>query len=50
MRYLITGNLAALTAARTELDRQAARFRDPDLRTAFLGNVLLHRQIAEGLP
>ncbi|MCC6602438.1 MAG: AAA family ATPase [Anaerolineae bacterium] len=44
-RYQISGDAAALAAARTELARQATAFTDPDLRHAFLQNVPLHQQI-----
>lgn len=45
VHLLITGDLAALTAARTELERQAAAFTDLSLRQDFLERVSLHRQI-----
>ncbi len=38
VRYRVTGEATALAAARAELDRQAARFRDPALRAAFVKN------------
>jgi DNA-binding SARP family transcriptional activator len=44
-RYQVTGDVAALTAARTELEGQAAAFTDSALRRAFLQAVPLHSQI-----
>ena len=47
MRYQVTGDPAALEAARTELEKQVSLFRDADLRAAFLQNVAVHRQIIQ---
>lgn len=44
-RYQVTGDVADLEAARTELERQSAAFVDPALRRAFLQNVPLHRDV-----
>lgn len=44
-RYQVAGEPEALAAVRTELERQAAAFTDPDLRQAFLQKVPLHHQI-----
>ena len=46
VRYLVTGDPAALAAARNELEMQAAHFSDPALRAAFLQEVALHRWVA----
>lgn len=46
-RYQVTGDPAALEAARTELERQVNLFRDADLRAAFLQGVAVHRQIIQ---
>ena len=43
VRYLVTGDPAALAAARSELDTQAAQISDPGLREAFLWKVAIHR-------
>jgi DNA-binding SARP family transcriptional activator len=42
-RFLVRGNTADLRAAHHELQRQAALFRDPQLRADFLHEVRLHR-------
>ena len=42
-RFLVRGAHADLRAAHAELQRQAALFRDPQLRAAFLHEVRLHR-------
>jgi len=42
-RFLVRGRVADLRAAHAELQRQAALFRAPQLRAAFLHEVRLHR-------
>jgi DNA-binding SARP family transcriptional activator len=44
-RYLVRGATPDLRAAHGEIQRQAALFRDPNLRAAFLHEVRLHRII-----
>lgn len=44
-RFLVYGSPADLHAAHTEIQRQAALFRDERLRAAFLQNVRLNRMI-----
>ncbi len=46
-RFLVRGNTADLRAAHHELQRQAALFRDPQLRAAFLHEVRLHRVVQQ---
>jgi DNA-binding SARP family transcriptional activator len=46
-RFLVRGKAADLHAAHAELQRQAALFRDPQLRAAFLHEVRLHRLVQQ---
>jgi tetratricopeptide (TPR) repeat protein len=44
-RYELSGDAADLQAAHTEIQRQADQFTDDGLRSDFLSNVILHREI-----
>jgi predicted ATPase/DNA-binding SARP family transcriptional activator len=45
VRHVVLGDGAALSQAREEMHRQAAQFDDVALRTRFLNQIQLHRQI-----
>lgn len=46
-RFLVRGKAADLRAAHAELQRQAALFRDPQLRAAFVHEVRLYRLVRQ---